>query len=168
MMTSAEFGYAAGASYHLRCKNRVDPDVPLRRERELVCVIVAKAEETAMSSRFASTGTAKAQLRDRIIKTYQRAHRTIAGAAASPSANTHAAMTAYDKACEHLHSDVLRASELFPDTDALLDWLMEDIADDAFGEQDRISFSLNIRTMMEETEKQQRAPWEPPAGIQNL
>lgn len=70
----------------------------------------------------------------------------IAAAAASPSANTHAAMVAYDKACEHLRSDILRACELFPDTDALLAWLLNDIADDVLGEQDRISLALIIIT----------------------
>jgi hypothetical protein len=96
------------------------------------------------------------QLRDRVITTYQRAQRIIVGAAASPSTNAHAAIIAYDKACEHLRSDVLRASKLFPHTDALLNWLLEDVTDDAFGEQDRISFSLHIRTMIEEAERQQR------------
>jgi hypothetical protein len=95
-----------------------------------------------MSSRhFASVGTAKPQLRDRIITTYQRAQRIIVGAAASPSTNAHAAIIADDKACEHLRSDVLRASKLLPHTDALLNWLLEDVTDDAFGEQDRISLA---------------------------
>ena len=53
------------------------------------------------------------QLRDRIIS----AQRIITVAPASPSANTHVAMaTTYDEACEHLRSDIQRASKLFPDT----------------------------------------------------
>ena len=109
------------------------------------------------SHSFASIGTAKSQLRDGIISTYLRAQRIIAVAAASPSANTRAAMAAYDKACEHLRSDILGASKLFSDTDALLTWILDDVADDALGEQDRISLTPTIRMMMEETEKRQRA-----------
>jgi len=46
------------------------------------------------------------------------------------SANAHA--------CEHLRSDILRASKFFPDTHALLTWLLDGVADDALGEQDRV------------------------------
>jgi hypothetical protein len=61
---------------------------------------------------FASIKTAKSQLRDRIISS----QRIITVASASPSANTHVAMAAYDEAREHLRSDIQRASKLFPDT----------------------------------------------------
>jgi hypothetical protein len=86
-----------------------------------------------MASRpFASVGAAKSQLRWRIISTYQRTQRIIA-AAASPSADTQAAVAAYDKACEYPRSDVQRASKLFPDINALLTSLLNDIPDDALG-----------------------------------
>jgi|GraSoiStandDraft_25_1057303.scaffolds.fasta_scaffold404768_1 hypothetical protein len=85
------------------------------------------------SHSLASIGTAKSQLHDG-ISTYLCAQRIITvAAAASPSANAHAAMAAYDKACEHLRADILRASKLFPDTDALLTWILDDVADDALG-----------------------------------
>ncbi len=61
---------------------------------------------------IASIKTAKSQLRDRIVSV----QRIITVAPASPSANAHVAMAAYDEACEHLRSDILRASKLFPDT----------------------------------------------------
>jgi hypothetical protein len=48
--------------------------------------------------------------------TASSARNGITVAPASPSANTHVAMAAYDEACEHLRSDILRASKLFPDT----------------------------------------------------
>jgi hypothetical protein len=102
---------------------------------------------------FASIGTEKPQLCDRVINTNQRAQRIITVAAEFPSTNTHAAMAAYEKACEHLRSDILHASKLFPDTDALLSWLLDDFADDALGKQDRISLALTIRTMNEEAEQ---------------
>ena len=105
---------------------------------------------------FASIGAAESQLRERIISTYQRAQRIIA-AAASPSADTQAAMAAHDKACEHLRSDIQRASKLFPDIDALLTWLLNAVPDDALAEQDRTSLALTIRTIKEENEKRQRA-----------
>lgn len=60
----------------------------------------------------APIGTAKSQLRGRIIGTYQRAQRIIMAAASSPSANTHAATIAYDKAREHLRADILLASNV--------------------------------------------------------
>jgi hypothetical protein len=84
-----------------------------------------------MTSRpFASIGTAKSHRRNRIINTSQRAQRIITVAPASLSANAHA--------CEHLRSDILRASKFFPDTHALLTWLLDGVADDALGEQDRV------------------------------
>jgi hypothetical protein len=50
--------------------------------------------------------------------------------------------------------EVVRHHLRFPNTDALLAWL---IADDALGEQDRMSLALIIRTMKEEAEKQRKA-----------
>ncbi len=110
-----------------------------------------------MTSRApASFDTAKCQLRSRIISNYRRAQRAITVTAASSAANPRTAIAAYDKACERLRSDILRASKLFPDTDALLTWLL-DTADDVVPEQDRINLALTVRTMKEEAEKHQRA-----------
>jgi hypothetical protein len=104
-----------------------------------------------------SVHTAKCQLRRRIISNYRRAQRIITVTTASLEANPRTATAAYDKACEHLRSDILGASKLFPDTDALPTWLLSDIADDVVSEQDRINLALTIRKTREETEKHQRA-----------
>jgi hypothetical protein len=77
-----------------------------------------------------SVDTAKCRLRSRIISNYRRAQRIIMVTAASSAANPRTAIAAYDKACEHLRSDILGASKLFSPTDALLTWLQSDIADD--------------------------------------
>jgi hypothetical protein len=45
--------------------------------------------------------------------------------AASSAANPRAAIAAYDKAGERLRPGILGASKLFPDTDALLTWLLK-------------------------------------------
>jgi hypothetical protein len=100
---------------------------------------------------FASIGTAKSRLRNRIVS----AQRIITVAPASPCANTHVTMAAYNGACEHLRSDIMRARKLFPDTNALLTGPQHGVADDALG-QDRISLALTIRTTKEETEKRRR------------
>jgi hypothetical protein len=86
---------------------------------------------------FATIGTAKSRLRNRIVSE----QRIITVAPASPSANTHVTMAAYDGACEHLRSDIMRARKLFPDTNALLTGPQHGVADDALG-QDRISVAL--------------------------
>jgi len=78
---------------------------------------------------FASIGTAKSRLRNRLVS----AQRIITVAPASPSASTHATMAAYDGACEHLRSDIMRARKLFPDTNALLTGPQHGVAGDAFG-----------------------------------
>jgi hypothetical protein len=78
---------------------------------------------------FASIGTAKSLLRNRIVS----AQRIITVAPASPSANMHVTMAAYDGACEHLRSDIMRARKLFPDTNALLTGPQHGVADDALG-----------------------------------
>jgi hypothetical protein len=109
-----------------------------------------------MTSQLHSTAkTATSQLRDRIIGAYQRAQRIIT--AASSAANPHATMVAYDKASDHLRADIVRASNLFPDTDALLSWLLDDLPDDAFPEQDRTSLALIVRTMRQDAEEQRKA-----------
>jgi hypothetical protein len=119
---------------------------------------VATAEGIVMTSRaLVSFDTAKYQLRSRIISNYRRAQRAITVTAASSAANPRSAIAAYDKASERLRFDILRASKLFPDTDALLTWLLTDIADDVVPEQDRINFALTVRTMKEEAGKNQRA-----------
>jgi hypothetical protein len=78
-----------------------------------------------LQASIGSIGSAKSQLRHRIISTYQRAQRIIAVASTSPSAKTHALMIAYDKACEHLRADIAQAGKLFPSTDALVTWVLE-------------------------------------------
>jgi hypothetical protein len=78
---------------------------------------------------FASIGTAKSRLRNGIVS----AQRIITVAPASPSANMHVTMAAYDGACEHLRSDIMRARKLFPDTNALLTGPQHGVADDALG-----------------------------------
>jgi len=111
--------------------------VPLRRERELAYAIVGESggnSHVLASLCFRWNGKAPtARPHHHYVP---MGARIIVGAAASPSTNAHAAII--------LRSDVLRASKLFPHTDALLSWLLEDATDDAFGEQDRISFSLHI------------------------
>ncbi len=82
-----------------------------------------------ISHLFASIGTAKSRLRNRIVS----AQRIITVAPALPSANTHVTMAAYDGACEHLRSDILRARKLFPDTNALLTGPQHGVADNALG-----------------------------------
>jgi hypothetical protein len=109
------------------------------------------------SQSSASIETAKSQLRDRIVNTYQRAQRIITVTAASPTANTHASMAAYDKAWDTLRSNVLRASKLFSDTDELLSWLLNELGDDVISTQDRISLALTVRTMTEETKRKRCA-----------
>jgi hypothetical protein len=87
-------------------KDEVDPGVLLRRERGYDAPSSTEAEQAAMTSHpFASIGTAKSRLRNRIVS----AQRIITVAPASPSANTHVTMAAYDGACEHLRSDIMRA-----------------------------------------------------------
>ena len=100
---------------------------------------------------FASIGTAKSRLRNRIVS----AQRIITVAPASPSANTHVTMAAYDGACEHLRSDIMRARKLFPDTNALLTGPSMASRMTPWG-QDRISVALTIRTTKEEAEKRRR------------
>ena len=39
-------------------------------------------------------------------------------------------MAAYNKAHDHLRADIICASNLFPDTDALSSWLLDDLPDD--------------------------------------
>ncbi|GEM_PF-5677433 len=102
-----------------------------------------------------TTKTAKSQLRDRIISAYQRAQRILM--AASSATNPHATMVAYDKARDHLRADIIRACNLFPDTGALLSWLLDDLPDDVLPEQDRASLALIVRTMKQDTEDQRRA-----------
>jgi hypothetical protein len=89
----------------------------------------------------ASAASPTAQLRFRIIATYQRAQRSIAVASTSPSAKTHAMMIAYEAACERLRADIVQARELFPNTDALVAWLLEGLTDDVMPEQDRIGLA---------------------------
>jgi hypothetical protein len=62
-----------------------------------------------------------------------------------------------------MRSDLLQASKLFLDTDALVTWLLDDLADDVMSEQDRISLALIVRTMTEETDERQRASRSSPA-----
>jgi hypothetical protein len=104
----------------------------------------------------ASIGSAKS-LRDRIIGAYQRAQRIIAVASTSPPAKTHAMMIAYDKACEHLRADISQASKLFPNTDALVTWLLEGLTDDVIPEQDRIGLAIAVRTMSGEIAERRKA-----------
>jgi hypothetical protein len=105
----------------------------------------------------ASIGSAKSQLRHRIIGTYQRAQRIIATASTSPPAKTHAMMIAYGRACEHLRADISQAGRLFPHTEALLAWLLEALPDEVMPEQDRISFALTIGAMKEEVDERRKA-----------
>ncbi|OAE98923.1 hypothetical protein AYJ54_33230 [Bradyrhizobium centrolobii] len=98
----------------------VDPGMYLVRRRCFPRMVAKGRKATMTSDPAASVGTAKSQLRGRIISTYQRAQRIITAAASSPSANTHAAMIAYDKAREHLRAAILLASRLFADTDGLV------------------------------------------------
>jgi hypothetical protein len=109
------------------------------------------------SQSSASIETAKSRLHDRIVSTYQRAQHLITLTAASPTANTHASMAAYDKAWDTLRSNVLRASILFSGTDELLSWLLSDLGDNVLSAQDRISLALTVRTMMEETKRRRCA-----------
>jgi hypothetical protein len=104
-----------------------------------------------------SIGAAKRQLRDRIIRTYQRAERIVGAASISPSAKTHGMMIAYDKAREHLRSDLAQAGKLLPDTDALVLWLLEDLPDDVMPEQDRIELALVVRTLGKEVAEGRKA-----------
>lgn len=99
----------------------------------------------------------KAQLRDRITRTYRRAQRLVAAASISPPAKTHVMMIAYDKACEHLRSDIAQAWRLFPNTDALVVWLLEGLTDDVMPEQDRIGLALAIRAVSEEVSERRKA-----------
>jgi len=75
-------------------------------------------------------------------------------------------MPAYAKACDHMRSNILQASKLFPDTDALLTWLLDDLADDVMSEQDRISLALIVRTMTEER-RQGRPDRHQPTPVQS-
>jgi hypothetical protein len=104
-----------------------------------------------------STASTKAQLRLRVIATYHRAQRSIAVASTSPSAKTHAMMIAYEKACERLRADIVQAGELFPSTDALVAWLLEELTDDVMPEQDRIGLALAVRTISGEVAERQKA-----------
>jgi hypothetical protein len=113
-----------------------------------------------------SIGSAKSRLRDRIISTYQQAQRIIMATSASPPAKMHSTMPAYAKACDHMRSDILQASKLFPDTDALLTWLLDDLADEVMSEQDRISLALIVRTMTEER-RQGRPDRHQPTPVQS-
>lgn len=109
------------------------------------------------SKHFLSIGAGKSQLRDRIIRTYQRAQRLI-DVAASPTANGHIAIIAYDRACERLRMDIARVNRLFPDADGLVNWLLEDLPQELASERDRKRFVLIIESMKDETEETQTVP----------
>jgi hypothetical protein len=99
--------------------------------------------------------TTKSELRDRIITTYQRAQRILA--AASSATNPHVAMVAYDKARDHLRTDIIHACDFFSSADALLSWLLDDLPEDVLPAQDRTSLALIVRTMKQEAEQQRKA-----------
>jgi hypothetical protein len=120
----------------------------------LARVIAAEAEEAAMTPWLpASTKTAKTQLRGLIVSAYQRVQHIIAMAGASPATNTHAAIAAHHKARDHLRADIIRASNLFPDTHALLSWLLDDLPVGVSLDQDRTAFALTVRTIKQEAEE---------------
>lgn len=66
-------------------------------------------------------------------------------------------MIAYDKAREHLRADILLASRLFADTDALVAWLFEERGAELLSEEERVSLGLIVRTMQEAREGTQKA-----------
>jgi len=113
---------------------------------------------------FASIGTAKSRLRNRIVS----AQRIITVAPASPSANTHVTMAAYNGACEHLRSDILRARKLFPDTNALLTGPQHGVADDAFGGKIASAWPLLSERRRKKPKNGGGHPDRSEAGIPNL
>jgi hypothetical protein len=53
-----------------------------------------------------------------------------------------------------MRSAISQACKLFPDTDALLGWLLEDLSDEVMPNADRVSLALVVRTIKEQIERQ--------------
>lgn len=66
------------------------------------------------------------QLRCRIIDTYLRAQSILERAGSAPPSRTHTLMLAYNKLYEDMRADIAKASDSFPNADAMLAWLLAD------------------------------------------
>lgn len=105
-----------------------------------------------------STGQADLpQLRRRIIGAYRRAHEIVEKASVSSSSRTHGLMHVYEKIYEHMRDDIAKASNSFPNVDALLAWLLDNSEDEITSERDRMGLGLAARTVMNEIEQTRKA-----------
>jgi hypothetical protein len=153
-MTPAAQGHAAGVFCSAAGKKLFRCAMETSRKRAGFA-----GEEVSLMNSVADTPIAltKAKLRQRIIDHFMRAERIVTIASASPQARAHTMMIAYEKVCEQFRAEIALAEKLFPDTDSLVDWLLDGLGDDVMSESDRTEMILSVRTLKSEIDRSKRA-----------